>query len=195
MTARGRRVFIIALLTAAALAGWLAAGGPPPLPAAGEGDQREGITLSVEQFYSLGFADSDGHWRKLGQWRDKLLVVNFWATWCPPCRKEIPEFVEVSREYADRGVQFVGLGIDSPANVRRFADEQRVDYPLLVAGVGSLPIMSALGNPSMALPYTLMVDAGEIRYSRLGPMDGEALRNTLDRLLGRGAGTATARPG
>ncbi|MCB1916108.1 MAG: TlpA family protein disulfide reductase [Rhodocyclaceae bacterium] len=196
MSTWGRRVFVLALLAAAGLAGWFAAGGPPPLPLAGEDTGGGDVTLSVDQFYALSFADSDGNRQRLGQWRDKLLVVNFWATWCPPCRKEIPDFVAVSREYADRGVQFVGLGIDNAYNVSRFADEQQVDYPLLVAGAGSLPIMSALGNPAMALPYTLVVGAGgEIRYTRLGPMDRDALRNTLDRLLSRATGASKPQPG
>ena len=196
MSAWGRRIFVSALLVAAAFAGWFAAGGPPPLPVSGDSRDGQDITLSVDQFYALSFADSDGRQQRLGQWRGKLLVVNFWATWCPPCRKEIPDFVEVSREYADRGVQFIGLGIDSAPNVSRFATEQQVSYPLLVAGAGSLPIMSALGNPSMALPYTLMVGAdGQIRHANLGPMDGDALRDALDRLLNRSGRQTNALPG
>jgi len=177
-----RRALVIILLAAAALAGWISAGGPPPLPAA---DPTAGTAaLSSEQFYALAFADLDGHPQALGQWRGKLLVVNFWATWCAPCRKEIPDFAAVSTQYAERGVQFVGLGIDSADNIARFATDQRVPYPLLVAGTGSLPIMTALGNSAMALPFTLIVDGeGRIRLRKLGPMNGESLRASLERML------------
>jgi len=177
-----RRLPVIALLAAAALAGWISAGGPPPLP--GGLAPTDSPTMSSEQFYALVFADVEGHPQRLSQWQGKLLVVNFWATWCPPCRKEIPDFAAVSEEYAGRGVQFVGLGVDTADNIARFARDQNVPYPLLVAGTGSLPIMSSLGNSSMALPFTLIVDSqGRVRLRQLGPMNGDRLRASLERML------------
>ncbi len=181
MNAVARTLFVAGLLITAGIAGWLTAGGPPPLPVA---SQPANGPLSVEQFYALSFADADGSPRQLSEWRGKILVVNFWATWCPPCRKEIPDFAATSLAYADRGVQFVGLGVDTAENVARFVREEAVPYPLLVAGTASLPIMASLGNPSMALPFTLIVGPdGQIARRTLGPMDGKTLERALDSML------------
>ncbi|MCB1888436.1 MAG: TlpA family protein disulfide reductase [Rhodocyclaceae bacterium] len=183
MSRFARRLFIAALLVAAGVAGWLAAGGPPPLPRQ-DAALAEAGPLTVDQFYALSFADAKGTPRQLSEWRGKVLVVNFWATWCPPCRKEIPDFAAVSEAYAGRNVQFVGLGVDTAANVARFAAAEAVPYPLLVAGTGSLPIMASLGNPSMALPFTLIVAPdGRIARRTLGPMDGKTLENALEAML------------
>ncbi len=184
MTRWKQRALVLALLVAAGLAGWISAGGPPPLPLAGGDAVAEATALSSEQFYALTFADAEGRPQRLEQWRGKLLVVNFWATWCTPCRKEIPDFAAVSQEYAARGVQFVGLGVDTADNIARFGRDRNVPYPLLVAGTGSLPIMSSLGNASMALPFTLIVDGrGQVRLRQLGPMNGDRLRASLERML------------
>jgi len=182
MSRAGRRLVVVAFLLAAGVAGWLSAGGLRSLPPAASSETPG--PLSVAQFYALAFADVDGTRRPLSEWQDKLLVVNFWATWCPPCRKEIPDFAAVSERYADRGVQFVGLGIDSADNIARFSRSETVPYPLLVAGTGSLPIMASLGNPSMALPFTLIVaPGGRILRRQLGPMDGKSLQIALDSML------------
>lgn len=174
-----RGTLTVSVLCAAAFAGWY--GGGRTIPPGGD---QATPAMSPAQIYALSFDDAAGARQSLAQWREQVLVINFWATWCPPCLREIPDFAQISLEYADRGVQFVGLGIDSRQNIARFAGEERVPYPLLVAGTGSLPIMAALGNDASALPFTLIVDRhGQIRLRRLGPMNGETLRKSLDAVL------------
>ena len=175
------RLLTVAVLLAAGFAGWFSAGGRI-LPVS-DGATTAGV-ISGEQVLAMNFKDASGEAQSLGQWRGKVLVVNFWATWCAPCRKEIPEFVEVSQHFGTERVGFVGLGIDSAANIARFAGEHAVSYPLLVAGTGSLPIMEGLGNPSLGLPFTLILDAdGKIRVRKLGPMSGEELGEAIEGLL------------
>lgn len=169
-----------AVLAAAGLSGWFAAGGSMP----GPGVREATAVMSDEQLLALSFVDAGNATHSLAQWEGRILVVNFWATWCAPCRREIPDFAELSRGYAGRGVQFVGLGIDSAQNIARFASEHDVPYPLLVAGTGALPIMEGLGNSAQALPFTLIVDrGGRIRERKLGPMDRASLSEKLDALL------------
>ena len=185
MNSRLRRTLSIAILGLGGLAGWFSAGGPTILPAGPvPGPAAPAFVMNGTQLLALTFVNTSDEPQSMQQWKGRIVVVNFWATWCPPCRREIPDFASVAVQYRDRGVQFVGLGIDSAENIRRFDDDAKVPYPLLVAGTGSLPIMEALGNPSLGLPFTLILDgSGEIRVKRLGPMSRESLVENLDRLL------------
>lgn len=186
MTPLRKRLIALLVLALAALAGWLSAASLSP-PRGGQGAEGSGdAVISGKQLLALSFKDSNDAIQSFGQWKGKTLVVNFWATWCAPCRREIPDFAKVSDRYRDRGVQFVGLGIDTAENIARYASEASVPYPLLVGGTGALPIMAGLGNPSLGLPFTLLVDReGEIRMRRLGPMTSNMLTDALDAVLAR----------
>ena len=80
------------------------------------------------------------------------VVVNFWATWCAPCREEMPEFVRAQTEYGARGVQFVGIAVDEADKVDRFAKELGLNYPTLIGGYGAVELSKTLGNRLAALP-------------------------------------------
>ncbi len=82
-----------------------------------------GAGMSAEAFFAQTFNDLDGQPTEMARWKDRIVVVNFWATWCPPCVEEMPDLQRVHDEYADRGVTVVGLGIDSPSALKRFRDE------------------------------------------------------------------------
>src|SRR6185503_8781765 len=94
----------------------------------------------------------------LDQWRGKVLVVNFWATWCAPCREEIPVFVKLQERHGAKGLQFVGIAFDQPGKVTEFAREFGVNYPLLLGGTDTMEVMRAAGNRAGVLPYTLVID-------------------------------------
>src|SRR5664279_1342551 len=102
--------------------------------------------------------DIDGRDQRIDQWKGKVLVVNFWATWCVPCREEMPQFVKAQRELGGRGLQFVGIAIDQPDKIRQFAGELGLNYPVLVGGYGALELSKTLGNKIMALPFTVILD-------------------------------------
>jgi peroxiredoxin len=136
---------------------------------------------------ALTLPDPAGAPQALAQWRGKVVVANFWATWCPPCLKEIPGFAEVSRKLAARGVQFVGISIDSPDQVARFQQEKAVPYPLLIGSAETLQLSAELGNGPQALPFTLILDAhGEIRHVKLGTWSEADLEARIRPLLAPG---------
>jgi thiol-disulfide isomerase/thioredoxin len=87
-----------------------------------------------------------------------VLVVNFWATWCAPCREEIPGFVKLQERYGSRGLLFVGIAIDQPEKVAEFAQEFGINYPLLIGDLETLGLLRRVGNPGGLLPYTLVID-------------------------------------
>lgn len=113
--------------------------------------------------------DTDGVPRALRQWSGKVVVLNFWATWCEPCREETPLLVGLSGQYESKGVQFVGIAIDRLEPVRRFGQEYRVPYPLLIGGLDTMEWAKGLGNRSGLLPYTVVVGRdGKVAYTKLG---------------------------
>ena len=93
--------------------------------------------------------DLAGKSHRLAEWRGKLVLLNFWATWCPPCREEIPLFIDLQRRYAGQGLQIVGISIDDPAAVARYWQDMKINYPLLLADDATLDLM-ACGNLAMA---------------------------------------------
>ncbi len=113
----------------------------------------------------------DGTEQPLAQWRGKVLVANFWATWCAPCREEMPALAAAQKANASNGLQIVGIGIDDAGKMRQFAMEAGVGYPLLVGGYGALELSRTFGNTAMALPFTVVVDRrGEVVMRKLGPL-------------------------
>lgn len=136
----------------------------------------------TEELFALTLPTPDGTPTPLRQWHGKTLVVNFWATWCPPCRKEMPDFSRLSREYAGQDVQFVGIAIDSADKVREFAQSSPVSYPLLIADDAALEVAKKLGNTMLALPYTVVVNPdGHVDYAHLGAVDAATLAPRLHR--------------
>jgi thiol-disulfide isomerase/thioredoxin len=132
----------------------------------------------------LSLPDVNGTPQSLDQWRGKVLIVNFWATWCVPCREEMPEFVRTQQEFGDKGLQFVGVAVDEQGKVARFADEIALNYPALIGGYGAMELSKTLGNRLMALPFTVIVGRdGNIAFTQLGPIKKEQLLQIVTKLL------------
>src|SRR5262249_21406610 len=87
---------------------------------------------SAATLLQLTLPDVDGEQESLSQWAGKVLIVNFWATWCAPCREEMPEFVTFQQEFGAKGVQFVGIAVDEGVKVKQFATELKLNYPALI---------------------------------------------------------------
>jgi thiol-disulfide isomerase/thioredoxin len=113
---------------------------------------------AVERVLKSRVTDIQGADQSLEQWRGRVLVVNYWATWCAPCREEIPVFVRMQERYRERGLQFVGIAIDQPAAVAAFAKEFQINYPLVLGGVDAIELLRQVGNRAGVLPYTLVID-------------------------------------
>ncbi len=122
----------------------------------------------------------DNRLQSFEQWRGKVLVVNFWATWCAPCREEIPGFIQFQERYRARGVQFVGVAIDHKERVAPYAKEMAINYPLVVGGLETMEFARLLGNQHSVLPYTLAIDrTGKVIFSQVGVLKPEKLDNLL----------------
>ena len=120
----------------------------------------------------------------LSQWKGKVLVVNFWATWCAPCREEMPMFTRLQQELGPKGVQFVGIAVDQPDKVRQFASDLGLNYPALIGGYGAMELSKSLGNSIMALPFTVIVDrGGRVAHTQLGPLKEQQLSDIFAKLL------------
>jgi thiol-disulfide isomerase/thioredoxin len=133
----------------------------------------------------VSFPDASAILQPLGQWQGKLLIINFWATWCAPCLKEIPEFIKLQEEYREHGLQFVGVAIDDRQSVLSYLQGVNVNYPVLIAGDGGIDYARKLGNIINAVPYTVVVNQpGEIVERLPGEISPENLRRIITPLLG-----------
>ena len=140
--------------------------------------------MATQQLFATQFPDLRRKTQTLEQWRGRVLVVNFWATWCPPCREEIPLFVRLQEQYGGRGLQFVGIAIDQPDKVAAFAREFGINYPLLMAGMDTIELMREMGNRAGALPYTLIIDRkGDVVSRETGGLKEARLLKILKPLL------------
>jgi thiol-disulfide isomerase/thioredoxin len=139
---------------------------------------------AVDALWSMQFADVRGQRQALSQWRGQVLVLNFWATWCAPCREEMPDFDALRRKHHARGVEFVGIAIDNERNVTRFLQQMPVSYPILIGEGAALALARQLGNAAGALPFTLVIDrSGDIALSHLGRLPYAELDAALGRQL------------
>jgi len=148
-------------------------GGRPPNPVA------TGQMVLAAKFMGL-----DNQPQALGQWRGKVLIVNFWATWCAPCREEIPVFIKFQDQYGARGVQFIGLAIDQKERAGPYARDIGINYPVLVGGLEGMDFARQVGNSRGVLPFTLVIDrSGKVVTTEIGVLKPEKLESLLKPLL------------
>lgn len=128
--------------------------------------------------------DLDGIPRTVGSWDGKVLVLNFWATWCKPCLREIPTFNRLQNEHGDAGLQFVGIAIDDRDAVREFMKTTTIDYPVLAAHQAAIEVAQEYGNDVGVLPYTAVVDrSGNIAFVQFGEFPEDLARTVILPLL------------
>ena len=113
-----------------------------------------------------------------------MILLNFWATWCPPCREEIPGFIRLQERYGARGLQIVGISIDNPEAIARFWQEMKINYPLLLANDSVYALMTAYGNNQGGLPYSVLIRPdGGIAATKLGAFNEKQLESLVLPLL------------
>jgi thiol-disulfide isomerase/thioredoxin len=185
---------IAALVGGAALAGSVAylvydrqaAPPPPPPPPAAAPAQL------VEMLPSFQLADRAGEMRSLQDWPDRALIVNFWATWCAPCRREIPLLQQLQRDHADEGFQVIGIAVDFRDKVLAYADEMKIEYPLLIGEQEALDAAAAFGVATVGLPFTVFSDRqGRIVTAHLGELTAAEADLILDAVRRVDAGETT----
>ncbi|MDH5649998.1 MAG: TlpA family protein disulfide reductase, partial [Gammaproteobacteria bacterium] len=131
-------------------------------------------------FIDFELPDLEGAPQALSQWQGKLILLNFWATWCPPCREEMPVFIELQKRYRDRNLQIIGVAIDEIKAVAEYNESMAINYPILIGNDKVMDLMKDYGNPMGNLPYSVLISPdGEVFRSKLGAFT----RSELDQLL------------
>jgi len=146
----------------------------------GEGGAGSAAPINAD-LRSATFIDLSGKQRKLDEWQGRILICNFWATWCAPCREEIPLLMAAREKYATLGLEIVGIAIDNATKVRDFTSSLNISYPIYLAEANGLDLMRSLGNGSGGLPYTVVADRnGGVLHRKLGAFH----QGDLDAILG-----------
>jgi thiol-disulfide isomerase/thioredoxin len=123
---------------------------------------------------------NDGRRHSLSDWKGKPLLINFWATWCEPCRREIPLLVALRREHAAEHLEVIGIAIDSPDAVHKYATARGIDYPVLIGEQGGLAAASAFGMDTV-LPFSVFADgSGRIVTLKVGELHRDEAELILD---------------
>jgi thiol-disulfide isomerase/thioredoxin len=189
----GRGVIVIVAAAFAAGAGFYAyqqrsarvAVVPPTAPA----PTPAKLVATVPAF---SLADRDGHMRTLADWQGKALIVNFWATWCAPCRKEIPLLQKLQREHGDEGFQVVGIAVDFRDKVLAYADEMKIEYPLLIGEQEALDAAASFGIEAVGFPFTIFTDnRGRVVAAHMGELTQPQADLILSAVRDVGAGRQT----
>lgn len=143
----------------------------------------ETAQANIEALLKVTLADLDGKPQPFAQWDGKVRVINYWATWCPPCVEEMPMFSRLQERLGAQGVQFVGIGMDEPEKMRAFVRKTPVAYPLLVG------VTAPSENPGLTvrgMPYTVVLDRdGKVAFSLYGAVKEGELAPMLEKLVGK----------
>lgn len=125
-------------------------------------------------------AAANGATKSLEAYRNKVLLVNFWATWCGPCVQEMPELSALQTELGNNKVSFIGIGIDSPDSMTEFAQKYKITYPLFVGGMSGTQLSTDLGNKAGGLPFTVILNkAGVVVKTYRGRLDMAQVRKDI----------------
>ena len=131
---------------------------------------------TVASFWSLSFDTPDGNPLVMSSFRGKLVLVNFWATWCPPCVEELPLLDFFYQENKDKNIQVVGLAVDQPSAVRAWLQTRPLNFPVGMAGLSGTDLSKSLGNQAGGLPFTVLFGpSGQLLQRKIGKLSPEDL--------------------
>jgi thiol-disulfide isomerase/thioredoxin len=137
--------------------------------------------ISAVRLDDIALADLHGGRQDFKQWQGKLVLVNFWATWCPPCREEIPLFLSLRKKYSASGFEIVGVSVDDVGKVMQYRDAMHIDYPLLNGEQKGMSLMASLGNRTGALPFSVIFDrSGNVVDMKSGAYKHQELAKLIE---------------
>ncbi|MFK5948639.1 MAG: TlpA disulfide reductase family protein [Methylococcales bacterium] len=143
--------------------------------------EQQNITVPA---IKINLPDINGKQRDLTEWQGKIRIINFWATWCPPCLKEIPEFIKLQDEFKDKNVQFIGIAIDDKQAVEQYLQNNPVNYPMLIGGDAAISLSQQLGNFVNTVPFSLIINQqGQIIHRHPGELSKEKIIEIITPLL------------
>ncbi|SMG67205.1 Redoxin domain protein [methanotrophic bacterial endosymbiont of Bathymodiolus sp.] len=127
----------------------------------------------------------NGQQQNLYQWHGQIIMLNFWATWCGPCQIEIPDFIDLQVQYADQGLQIIGVGLDEPGKLRNYVRTVGINYPILQADPErQYNLLKQWGNPFGVLPFTVIIGKdGHLVFMQQGIFNKETFATIVKPLL------------
>jgi len=146
-----------------------------------------GQTAMPTEMVDFSLPDTEGKVHDIKEWRGKIIVLNFWATWCPPCRAEVPLFVDTQTKFKKDGLVIVGVAIDKRQDVANFIDSYFINYPVLVSDQDNTELMARYGNRIATLPYSVVMDRkGRVIETHAGAYKKDQLHGVLNKILKAG---------
>jgi thiol-disulfide isomerase/thioredoxin len=121
-----------------------------------------------------------GEMQSLSKWQGKTLIINFWATWCPPCLKEIPDFMALQDEFKGKNIQFIGIALEDQQTVANYQAKMKINYPLLIGEISGTQIARSWGNVLNTVPFTVIINPqGEIIHRQMGEFSKQQILSVI----------------
>lgn len=168
---------ILGLAVLAAVIGGYLQPRPSPEPASGD---TSGSSMIGQPAPNFVLADEAGKTHRLADYHGRRVLVNFWATWCAPCLREMPALAQAQTKFGERSAIVLGIGMDEPHRIHAFLVDHPVNYPILLGDADATATLKAWGNPSALLPYNVLIGAdGRIMATHEGSLSSTQMQQWL----------------
>lgn len=135
------------------------------------------------ELYATALPDVKNQNQQLAQWKGKVLLVNFWATWCHPCVQEMPALSDLQAKGKIANLQIIGIGIDTPEAIGQFSTKYKISYPLYIGGVGASELMRKYGDAAGGLPFSLLIGTdGQVKKTYMGALKIDEVKKDIKAL-------------